>query len=71
MKVDREYNVIKSREIKHLKGFIHSKNPDGSFNVCFNLNLINPAPKNLHKYHPAYLEKFYEFDGTTIKWSLD
>lgn len=71
MQGKREYNVIRSKEMKQHKGFLHSQNPDGSFNVCFNLNSINPAPKHLHRYQPSYLEEFYELTGETIRWSLD
>jgi hypothetical protein len=70
MRVDRQYNEIRSKEIKHLKGFIHSQNADGSFNVCFNTNLINPTDKHLHRYTKDYLEQFYEITGTVIKWSI-
>lgn len=62
-----EFNAIRSREVKNVKGYIHSENPDGTLNVCFNLSTIYPQAKHLHRYTKEYLEKYYVHDGTT-KW---
>ena len=67
--IDKEYNLIKSKEIKTLIGYIHSKNSNGSFNVCFNLNTMEPKPKHLHIYQENYLEKYYQLDGV-LRWKL-
>jgi hypothetical protein len=70
MNVNRVYNVIRNKEIKHIYAYLHSQNEDGSFNVCFNLNAIEPSPKHLHRYGKSYLDEFYILTGETIKWSL-
>jgi hypothetical protein len=70
MKVDKEYCRIRSKELKYLTGYLHSQNPDGSFNVCFNLNTVNPLSRHLHRYEKSYLDEFYTLDGV-IKWQLD
>lgn len=62
------FNTIKSKEI-NVRGYIHSENSDGTFNICFNMASFNPNPKHLHRYSKDYLEKFYKLDGTTT-WRI-
>ena len=68
--MEQEFNVIKSKEIKSVSGYLHSKNEDGTFNVCFNFNTISPKPRHMHRYTAEYLDKYYKMEGT-VKWSLD
>ena len=68
--MDKEFNSIKSKEIKNIRGYVHSKNADGTLNVCFNMGSYAPKPNHLHRYTEAYLEKYYQVDGK-IKWVFD
>lgn len=68
--IEQTFSTIKSKEVGGVKGYIHSTNPDGTINVCFNLNTIAPKVHHLHKYDPNYLNQYYEINGT-MKWTLD
>ena len=68
--LNKEFNLIQSKEIKTNMGYIYSKNDDGSFNVCFNLNTICPQPRHLHRYEASYLEQYYKLNGI-LRWKLD
>jgi hypothetical protein len=68
--IDKSFNLVHSKEIKNITGYIHSQNTDGSLNICFNLNTINPKPWHLHRYQEDYLEKYYRVEGI-LKWSVD
>lgn len=68
--IEQTFNVVKSKEVKNIRAYIHSKNEDGTLNLCFNLNIINPQPHHSHRYTRDYLEMYYEADGT-VKWRMD
>lgn len=68
--MQKEFNLIKSREVAGVKAYIHSENSDGTLNVCFNLSTYAPKPCHLHRYQKDYLEQYYQSDGTT-KWRID
>ena len=67
--IEQEFNIVKSKEVRSVRAYIHSKNVDGTLNLCFNLNTINPRLVHFHRYTQEYLDMYYESDGT-MRWRI-
>ncbi len=60
-----KYPVWTSLEIKGLYLIVLSQNIDGTVNVSFDIDKLNP--RKIHRYTPDYLNTFYRFFDN-IEW---
>lgn len=67
--INKTYTIIRHKEDKNVFGYIHSKNPDGTFNICFRMREFSPSPKHLYRHTPEYLDNYYLVHGET-KWNI-